>query len=69
MKVLEFVTQMPSDGRLKVPPDIAAQIANDDPLRVVLVVGDSTENDEWRRLTSSRFLEGYAQGDEVYDTI
>jgi hypothetical protein len=26
MKVLEFQTQIPSDGTLKLPPEIAAQI-------------------------------------------
>ena len=69
MKVLEFDTQMPSDGTLKVPPDIAAQIGNDDQLRVVLVVGDTAEDEDWRRMTSNRFLEGYSKGDEIYDAL
>ena len=66
MKVLEFQTQIPSDGVLQVPPDIAAQIPGDDPVRVVLLVGDSSEEEDWKRLTAERFLAGYSQGDDIY---
>lgn len=69
MKVLEFETQMPEDGTLRVPPDIAAQIPRDDAVRVVLVVGDSAEDEDWRRLTANRFFKGYAQGDDIYDAL
>ena len=69
MKVLEFQTQMPSDGLLKVPPDIAAQILGDDQLRVVLVVGEPSEDEAWRALTVERFLAGYAESDAIYDNL
>ena len=69
MKVLEFQTQMPSDGTLKVPPDIACQILGDDRLRVVLVVGASSEDEAWRRLTVDRFLAGYSESDAIYDNL
>jgi hypothetical protein len=67
MKFLEFQTRIASDGTLKLPPDIAAQIPGDDPVRVVLVLGDSSEDDDWKRLTADRFLAGYSQGDDIYD--
>ncbi len=69
MKVLEFQTQIPSDGTLKLPPDIAAQILGDDRVRVVLVVGDSFEDEDWKRLTTDRFLAGYSSGDDIYDAL
>jgi hypothetical protein len=69
MKVLEFQTQIPSDGTLKVPADIAAQIPGDDRVRVVLLVGDSFEDDDWKQLTADRFLAGYSHGDNIYDTL
>ena len=68
MKVLEFQTQITSAGTLKLPPDIAAQIPGDDRVRVVLVFGDSSEDADWKRLTADRFLAGYSQGDDLYDT-
>jgi hypothetical protein len=69
MKVLEFQTQIPSDGTLTLPPDIAAQIPGDDRVRVVLLVGNSSEDDDWKRLTADRFLAGYSPSDDIYDAI
>jgi hypothetical protein len=69
MKVLEFHTQIPSDGVLKLPADIAAQILGDDSVRVVLVVGDSSEDEDWKRLTADRFLAGYSPSDNIYDAL
>ncbi len=69
MKVLEFQTRIPSDGTLTLPPDIAAQIPGDDRVRVVLLVGNSSEDDDWKRLTADRFLAGYSRGDEIYDAL
>jgi hypothetical protein len=69
MKVLEFQTQIASDGTLTLPPDIAAQIPGDDRVRVVLLVDDSSEGDDWKRLTAERFLAGYSSGDDIYDAL
>jgi len=69
MKVLEFQTQIPSDGTLTLSPDIAAQIPRDDRVRVVLLVGDSSEDDDWKRLTADRFLAGYTPSDDIYGTL
>ncbi len=69
MKVLEFQAQIPSDGILQVPPDIAAQIPDADRVRVVLLVGDSFEEEDWKRLTADRFLAGYSQSDDIYGSL
>ena len=69
MKLLEFQTQIASDGTLRLPPDIAAQILGDDSVRVVLVVGDSSEDEDWKQLTAERFLAGYSPGDDIYDAL
>jgi hypothetical protein len=68
MRVLEFQSRIASDGTLKLPSDIAAQIPGDDPVRVVPVLGDSSDDEDWKRLTADRFLAGYSQGDDIYDT-
>ena len=69
MKVLEFQTHISSDGTLKLPADIAAQIVGDDNVRVVLVLGDSSEDEDWKRLTADRFLAGYSPSDDIYDAL
>ena len=69
MKVLEFQTQIPSDGTLKLPPDIAAQIPGDDRVHVVLMVGDSRDDEDWKQLTADRFVAGYSRSDDIYDGL
>lgn len=69
MKVLEFQTQIPSDGTLKVPANIAAQIQDEDNVRVVLVVGEASEDEPWKRLTAERFFAGYSESDAIYDNL
>ncbi|MGA2253699.1 MAG: hypothetical protein ABSG53_03480 [Thermoguttaceae bacterium] len=69
LRFLEFQTQIPSDGTLKLLPDIAAQISGDDSVHVVLVIGDSSEDEDWKRLTADRFLTGYSPGDDIYDAL
>ena len=69
MKVPAFQAQIPCDGILKVPADIAAQILDDDQVRVLLVIGESTEDEAWRTLTVDRFLAGYSQSDAIYDSL
>jgi hypothetical protein len=69
MKVLEFQAQIPPDGILQVPPDIAAQIPDADRVRVVLLVGDSFEEEDWKRLTADRFLAGYSPSDDIYGSL
>ena len=54
---------------LKLPADIAAQISGDDQVRVVLLVGDDQEDEDWNRLTAEQFLAGYSSGDGIYDNV
>ncbi len=61
MKVLQFQGQIPADGTLEVPRNIVAQIPGDDPVRVVLVIGESREDEDSRTLTTDRFLAGYLE--------
>ena len=69
MKAFEFQTQMPADGILNVPAHITAQIPDDDRVRVVLVVGEPTDDEAWGSLTAERFPSGHAPGDAVYDNV
>ena len=69
MKVLEFQARIPFDGVLQLPADIAAQIPGDASVRVVLMVGDSCEDEDWKRLTADRFLAGCSSSDDIYDSL
>ena len=67
MKSLEFEAKLDADANLKVPDDLAAQIQTGQPVRVILVLPESAEERDWRRLATEQFLHSYADGDSIYD--
>ena len=68
MTTLEFWARLNPDRKLDVPPDIAARIQGDNPVRVIVVVPD-TDEQEWADLTAEQFLGGYDAGDALYDDV
>ncbi len=69
MKSLEFEAKLDSQANLKVPDDLAVQIRTDQPVHVILVLPDSTEESDWRRLATEQFLRSYGDGDSIYDNV
>jgi len=69
VKSLEFEAKLDSAANLKVPDDVAAQIQTDQPVRVILVLPESPEESDWRRLATEQFLRSYADGDSIYDSV
>ncbi|MGH2534754.1 MAG: hypothetical protein ACRDJW_21050 [Thermomicrobiales bacterium] len=70
MAALEFWARINPDGTLPVPAEVAAQIHEERPVRVIVLLTDpSSEDDAWARLTVEQFLNGYAEGDAVYDAV
>jgi hypothetical protein len=69
MKTIEFESRLNPDGTLRVPEDVIAQVPPGEPVRVVLVVGDPNEDQEWTRLAAAQFLKGYAESDGIYDQL
>lgn len=69
MKTLEFRAQLNSDSTLTVPAELAAQLEAHEPVRVILLVPDAGDNQDWSRLTADQFLGGYADGDAIYDDL
>ena len=69
MKALEFRSRINPDDSLQVPKEVAAQIPKDQAIQVIVVLPESTEDGEWRRLTTEQFLRGYSEADGVYDAL
>ena len=67
MKALEFQTRVNPDGTVTLPPDVASQVHDVHPVRVILLIPESAEDREWANLTAEQFLKGYAPGDAIYD--
>jgi hypothetical protein len=53
---------------LRVPPEFAAQLPADGSVRVLLLIAEDGDQ-EWARLTTEQFGQGYAEGDAIYDQL
>lgn len=69
MKALEFVTRLDENRTLEVPPEVLAQIRQGQTMRIILLVPDSEDEQEWTTLTIEQFLAGYADSDSIYDDL
>jgi hypothetical protein len=69
VKALEFETKLGTDANLKVPDDLAAQIPKEEPVRVIVLLPESADEADWRRLTNEQFLRGYSASDSAYDAL
>jgi hypothetical protein len=69
MKALEFLTPINPDSTLTVPSEIAAQLPQGLAVRVLLLLPEDNENQEWAKLTAEQFLQGYAASDRLYDSL
>ena len=69
MKAFEFQTKLTRNQTLDLPTDLKAQIEPGSSVRVILLLAESTEESNWKRLTAEQFLQGYAESDSVYDKL
>ena len=69
MKALEFQTRMNPDHTLTVPPEVVAHLQPDQAIRVLVLIPDSNDDEEWAQLAAEQFLQGYAPSDAVYDEL
>jgi len=69
VKALEFESKLGEDASLRVPDDLALQIPKEEPVRVIVLVPESPEDEAWQRLTRDQLLQGYSEGDSIYDAV
>lgn len=69
MAAVEFWAHMNADATLAVPPEVAERVPGERPVRVILLIPDSAEDEDWATLTAEAFLSGYADGDAIYDDL
>ena len=67
MRTLEFETELTSSGVLSIPPDVVASLNAPTHARVILILGEPEEDEDWRKLSLQQFLRGYAEEDAIYD--
>lgn len=68
MKALEFESRVANKDRIDLPPEVARQIPQGSSVRVILLV-ESGEDEDWRRLGLERFAAAYCEEDAVYEQL
>jgi hypothetical protein len=69
MKTLEFRARLDKDRTLKIPPEVAAQVPQQQAIRVILLVPEAAEDRDWTDLSLEQFVKGYAPSDAIYDEL
>lgn len=69
MKALEFETTLSADANLKVPENLAGQIPREEAVRVIVLLPEHAEDEDWQRLASEQLLSGYSESDSIYDAV
>ena len=69
MKAYEFPVKVMSGGTIQLPDSLSKQIPKNQHVRVIILVNDAEDTQDWNRLTSEQFLAGYSDADEAYDRI
>jgi hypothetical protein len=67
MKALEFQSQLTADKSLTVPGDIAQAIPKDQKVRVLVLLSENKEDEEWEQQAALELGQGYADSDAIYD--
>ena len=67
MRTVEFETDLSKRGSLDIPPAVAAELPIPAHARVILILGEDEDDQDWRLLTSQQFLRSYTDEDAIYD--
>jgi hypothetical protein len=68
MKALEFESRVANQDRIEIPPEVAQQIPEGSPVRVILLF-ESEEDECWRQIGLERLAAAYSEEDSVYEKL
>jgi hypothetical protein len=69
MKAIEFQSELRADHTLSVPANIAERIPCGQTVRVLVLVPEDLEDQDWEQLATAEFGMGYADSDAIYDHL
>jgi hypothetical protein len=69
MKAVEFETTVNRNGVIMLPPEMAADVPSDEPVRVVLMWDASSPDSAWRDAGRQQFEQAYCAADDVYEQL
>lgn len=68
MKAFEFDSQV-AKNEIPIPADLAAQIPEGTPLRVILLVRGEEQEEAWHSASVEGFSSAYAPEDSIYESL
>ncbi|BAY28468.1 hypothetical protein NIES2107_02970 [Nostoc carneum NIES-2107] len=73
MKAYEFPANITTEGKIKLPNEILQQLANNQQVKVIILINEPTEEEQeeaaWHRLATEQLLKSYSEDDAIYDNI
>jgi hypothetical protein len=69
MKAVTFESTLRDDRALSVPESVLDKIPSGQPLRVVILLPEGSEDESWEQLAAAEFGMGYADSDAIYDQL
>jgi hypothetical protein len=69
MKAVEFESTITPGGQIALPPEVAREIPDGEPLRVVVMWHPSNLDLAWRAAGRQRFEAAYSPEDAVYEQL
>ena len=67
MKAIEFNTKIHSHNTIEIPASYLDQLKSDQKVRVIVLIDDTTDEESWRKYTTTQFFSGYSNDDSIYD--
>jgi hypothetical protein len=67
MASIEFETELRGEPALPLPPEVAARLPKSGRAKVVLLIQDDEEDEQWRRAAYEQFMKDDVPEDAVYD--
>jgi hypothetical protein len=69
MDAIQFETELRGESTLTLPPDVLAKLPKSGRARIVLLIQDDSEDEDWRRASYEHFMRDDNPDDAVYDTF
>ena len=69
MKAIEFNTKLHSPDAIEIPASYQDQLKSDQNVRVIVLIEDATDEESWKKYTTTQFFSGYSDEDAVYDEL
>jgi hypothetical protein len=67
MRQIEFDTELQDKPFLAVPQEVAAQLPKSGHAKVILLLAEDAEDEEWRAAAYEQFMKENGSEDSVYD--